>query len=138
MTYTATATFDAEDPAGSWTVTIDGQPGAVTFVRRLTDTAVTAAEALSVFLERHVDPDEIEVGKIVYPGAAGKLAAKARAARAKAEGATAAAQAAVVEAVQALAEQGLPSTAIGPLVGVSPQRVQQLLSHRREPVSRTA
>lgn len=138
MTYTATATFDTEDPAGSWTVTIDGHPGAVTFVRRLTDTEVTAAEALSVFLERHVGPDEIEVGKIVYPGLAGKLAAKARAARAKAEETTAAAQTAVAAAVQALAEQGLPTTAIGPLVGVSPQRVQQLLAHRREAASRTA
>lgn len=131
MTYTATVTFDPEDAAGSWTVTIDGHPGAVTFVRRLTETRATAAEALSVFLERDVDPDEIKVGKIVYPGPAGKLAAKARSARAKAEEATAAAQAAVAEAVQALAEQGLPSTVIGPLVGVSPQRVQQLLARRR-------
>lgn len=138
MTYTAHASFDAEDPAGSWTVTIDGHPGAVTFVRRLTDTEFTAAEVLSVFLERQVDPDEIEIGKIVYPGHAGKLAARARAARAKAERATAAAQTAVAEAVQALSEQGLPSSAIGPLVGVSPQRVQQLLTRRRESLSRTA
>lgn len=138
MTYTAIATYDTEDPAGSWTLTIDGHPGAVTFVRRLTDIEVTAAEALSVFLERHVDPDEIEVAKFVYPGLAGKLAAKARAARGKAEGATAAAQSAVAEAVHALAERGLPSTAIGPLVGVSPQRVQQLLAHRREAGSCTA
>jgi hypothetical protein len=131
MTYTATVTFDTEEAAGSWTVTIDGHPGAVTFVRRLTDAEVTAAEALGVFLERHVDPDEIKIGTIVYPGLAGKLAAKARSARAKAEDATEAAQAAVAEAVHALAEQGLPSTAIGPLVGVSPQRVQQLLAHGR-------
>lgn len=138
MTYTATATFDAEDPSGSWTVTVDEHPGAVTFVRRLTDLEETAAEALSVFLERHVDPNEIKVGTIVYPGLPGKLAAKARGARAKAEQATAAAQAAVAEAVDALAAQGLPSTAIGPLVGVSPQRVQQLLAHRRGDVARTA
>lgn len=138
MTYIATATFDTEDPAGSWTITIDGYPGAVTFVRRLTDTDAIAAEALSVFLDRHVDPGEIEVGKIVYPGLAGKLAAKARSARAKAEEATVVAQMAVAEAVQALEEQGLPSTAIGPLVGVSPQRVQQLLARRREAESRTA
>lgn len=137
MTYTATVTFDHEDPAGSWTVTIDGHPGAMTFVRRLTDTKATAAEALSVFLERRVAPDEINVGKIVYPGPAGKLAAKARSARAKAEDATAAAQTAVADAVQALAERGLPSTTIGPLVGVSPQRVQQLLAHRRTTASRT-
>ena len=138
MTYTAIATYDVEDPAGSWTVTIDGHPGALTFVRRLTDTAVTAAEALSVFLERHVRPDEIEVGEIVYPGLAGQLAAKARAARVRAEEATAAAQAAVADAVEALAAQGLPATAIGPLVGLSPQRVQQLLARGPKAVSRPA
>ena len=76
-------------------------------------------------------------GGLSDPGVAGKLATKARAARGKAEEATAAAQTAVAEAVQALAEQGLPSTAIGPLVGVSPQRVQQLLAHRRHAVSGT-
>ena len=111
-----------------WAITVPELRGVFSQVKRLNRVEATAREAIAMML----DIDESEIGPIdvrVHPpeDVAGLLD-ELRYSMAAASQATAAATRARREAARRLSEAGLPMRDIGQLLGVSHQRVSQILS----------
>lgn len=125
------------DPSRWWVITVEGVDGGFSQCRRLDQAAQNAAEVIKLMTGQAVSPDQISV-KPVFPGPAGDLARQARESR---ESATAAEQSAVTvtrEAVAALRAQKLPMRDVGALIGLTFQRVHQLLSGSNQSLERQA
>lgn len=122
-TYTAIYEHDADDDA--WNVRIKGVTGCQTYGRSLRQAQSRIREALALWLD--VTPAELKI-RDQFPGALAAVADNVSRARTAAERAGAIAQQQTVEAVKALTDLGLSRRDAAELLGLSHQRVQQLLA----------
>ena len=111
-----------------WAITVPDLRGVFSQVKRLNRVEATAREAIAMML----DVDESEIGpidvRIHPPEDVAGLLDELRHSMAAASQATAAATRARREAARQLSEAGVPMRDIGQLLGVSHQRVSQILS----------
>ena len=111
-----------------WAISVPALRGVFSQARRLDRVEATAREAISMML----DIDESDVGPIAVdvtpPAGTAELLDEARRSAATASDAAAAAVRARREAARLLRRAGLPTRDIGQLLGVSHQRVSQILS----------
>lgn len=111
-----------------WAITVPELSGVFSQARRLDQVEATAREAIAMML----DIDESAVGTIEVdvtpPAAVADLLEALKASVAAANEATQAAAEARREAARLLHEEGLPMRDVGELIGVSHQRVSQLLA----------
>jgi predicted RNase H-like HicB family nuclease len=121
-TYVAVYARDAEDDA--WNVHIEGLAGCQTYGRSLRQAQVRIREALAVWLDR--DPDSLLI-RDELPAAVASVAERVVRARGEAERAGSKAQQATTDAVRRLTELGLSRRDAAELLGLSHQRIQQLL-----------
>jgi len=115
----------AERAGKWWTITVPEVP-VHTQAKRLDQVEAMAADALALVFD--VDPADVEIELEVVLDADGRaaldLAAEARQA---ADASAAAASAAAQNAARTLHEQGLPMRDVGLIMGLSHQRVHQLI-----------
>jgi predicted RNase H-like HicB family nuclease len=123
-TYTAHCEWDT---TGWWAVTVPEVPGALTQSRRLDQVPVDAAEAIELMTGETPDDYRLEIDWSV-PGDAGKAAGDAHRLRREADDLAQRAGTATGEAVRALRDAGFSYRDIGRMVGVSYQRVAQLVN----------
>ena len=121
-TYTAVYQHDADEDA--WNVNIKGIAGCQTYGRSLRQAQGRIREALALWLD--IAPAEVRV-RDQFPSALAAVADDVLRARGTAERAGAAAQRRTVDAVKALTELGLSRRDAAELLGLSHQRVHQLL-----------
>jgi predicted RNase H-like HicB family nuclease len=121
-TYTAIYERDPDDDA--WNVRIDGLEGCQTYGRSLRQARARIREALALWLDR--EPETLTV-RDQLPRDVAEVARQANQARAEAEQAGAKAQEQAARAVRALTDRGLSRRDAAELLGISHQRVQQLL-----------
>lgn len=114
------------DKTGWWVVTIPEVPGAITQCRRLDRVADDVSEVLELLTTKKPGTYKLDI-HAEAPGRAGKLAAEARALRAEAATLSEKAAKTISSAVVSLSTAGFSLRDIGQLVGVSHQRVEQLL-----------
>ena len=111
-----------------WAISVPALRGVFSQAKRLDRVEKTAREAIAMML----DVDESEVGPIEVdvtpPAGTAELLDEARRSASIASDAAAAAARARLEAAQLLSRAGLPTRDIGELLGVSHQRVSQILS----------
>jgi predicted RNase H-like HicB family nuclease len=121
-TYVAVYERDPEDDA--WNVRIKGLPGCETYGRSLRQAQARIREALGLWLER--DPDSLSV-RDELPASLATVANEVAQARREAEQAGTRAHQETIQAVRQLTELGLSRRDAAALLGLSHQRVQQLL-----------
>ncbi|MGH3445007.1 MAG: type II toxin-antitoxin system HicB family antitoxin [Nocardioidaceae bacterium] len=119
------AIYDREPDSDAWLVHIDGLPGCQTYGRSLRQASERIREALAVWLDR--DPETLTIIDRL-PEELEAMAQRVARRRVQADRAGAAAQEATAEAVRELAEKGLSRRDAADLLGISHQRVQQLLA----------
>lgn len=120
--YVAVYEHDLEDDA--WNVHVKGLDGCQTYGRSLRQAQARIREALAVWLD--CEPDTFTVRDELPPSFASIADSVARA-RQRAEDAGTRAQRETVEAVRRLTDLGLSRRDAAELLGLSHQRVQQLL-----------
>lgn len=120
-----TAVYAFED--GAWQVSIRGQRGCQTYGRSLRQAQSRIREALSLWLD--VPPDALVIVD-EYPTALAAVARTVRQARAAASAAEASARQQTAAAVSSMTEIGLSRRDAAQILGLSHQRVQQLLDAR--------
>lgn len=106
---------------GWWAVEVPDHPGVFTQARRLDQVPGMVADALAVWLDTDVSPDQVEVE--AHAGEFDDAAEEVRAAKAAAEEAREKASAAMRTAVLYGVAAGLPHRDIGVMLGISHQRV---------------
>jgi predicted RNase H-like HicB family nuclease len=121
-TYTAVYTYDAVDHA--WNVHVRGIVGCQTYGKSIRQAQRRIREALALWLD--TEPDAVHL-RDRFPDELTAVAAAVVRARGAAERAGARAQAQTVAAVKALTSLGLSRRDAGDLLGLSHQRVHQLL-----------
>ena len=121
-TYTAIYDHDADDNA--WNVRIKGLDGCQTYGRSIRQAQSRIREALALWLD--APPVELRV-RDQFPAELASVADDVVRARSAAERAGAKAQQQTVEAVKALTDLGLSRRDAAELLGLSHQRVHQLL-----------
>lgn len=121
-TYVAVYERDHEDDA--WNVHIKGLDGCQTYGRSLGQAQARIREALAVWLDREADTLTI---RDELPVSVAEIAAAVAKARRAAEQAGSRAQRETSEAVRRLTDLGLSRRDAAELLGLSHQRVQQLL-----------
>jgi predicted RNase H-like HicB family nuclease len=121
-TYVAVYERDPEDDA--WNVQIDGIVGCHTYGRSLRQAQARIREALALWLDR--EPDSLSI-RDELPTKVASVADRVSRARSEAERAGSKAQHETVEAVKRLTELGLSRRDAAELLGLSHQRIQQLL-----------
>jgi predicted RNase H-like HicB family nuclease len=114
------------DETGWWVVTIPEVSGAVTQCKRLDKVPDDVGEVLELLTGKKPGTYELDVHTIV-PGKAGELAARALELRAQADALAGTVAATTCTAVVTLSKSGFSMRDIGQLVGVSHQRVDQIL-----------
>lgn len=111
-----------------WAITVPALPGVYSQAKRLDQVEAMAREAISMML----DINEADVGDIVVvvtpPASVVDLLQSLKVSMATAAAATAAATAARRQAASLLRDEGLPMRDVGELIGVSHQRVSQILA----------
>ena len=111
-----------------WAITVPALRGVFSQAKRLSRVEATVREAIAMML----DIDEAEVGQIEVevqpPEAVADLLDELRRSTSIADEAAAAAARARREAVRLLSEAGLPMRDIGEILGVSHQRISQILA----------
>lgn len=126
-TYTAVC-----DRSGSWwAITVSELRGVHSQVRRLDQAEAMVREAIALFLEVPEDSFEVVVEPRL-PGGSDKAVDELRRRKGQADVAQQAAREAAVEAAEALVGEGLTVRDAGRVLGVSYQRVAQLLGDRRK------
>lgn len=120
--YTAVYAYDTDDHA--WNVHVRGLVGCQTYGRSIRQAQRRIREALALWLD--VEPDDVVV-RDRFPAELASVAAEVDRARVVAERAGARAQQQTVEAVKVLTSLGLSRRDAGELLGLSHQRVHQLL-----------
>lgn len=121
-TYTAIYDYDAHDRA--WNVRIKGVTGCQTYGRSLRQAQGRIREALALWLD--VAPAELSI-RDQFPAPLASVADDVVRARNAAERAGAKAQEQTLEAVRALTDLGLSRRDAAEILGLSHQRVHQLL-----------
>ena len=121
-TYTAIYDHDTDDNA--WTVRIKGLTGCQTYGRSIRQAQSRIREALSLWLD--TTPAQLNV-RDQFPSQLASVADDVMRARDAAERAGAKAQQQTIEAVKALTDLGLSRRDAAELLGLSHQRVHQLL-----------
>lgn len=121
-TYTAIYDHDADDNA--WNVRIKGLTGCQTYGRSIRQAQSRIREALALWLD--MDSAHLRV-RDQFPAALASVADDVVRARSAAERAGAKAQQQTVEAVKSLTDLGLSRRDAAELLGLSHQRVHQLL-----------
>lgn len=122
-TYVAVFEHDADDDV--WLVQIEGVDGCQTYGRSIRQAEARIREALAAWLDRN--PDELAITPQL-PGDVAVLAGQVSEARREAERAGTEAQRATADAVRRLTKMGLSRRDAADLLGISHQRVQQLLA----------
>ncbi len=111
-----------------WAISVPALRGVFSQAKRLDQVETTARQAIAMML----DVDESEVGPIEVdvtpPAGTAELLDEARRSASVASEAAAAAARARREAARLLRRAGLPTRDIGELLGVSHQRISQILS----------
>ena len=123
-TKTFSAVYERESSDDAWNVRIDGIEGCQTYGRSLRQAQARIREALAVCLDR--DPDHLVVHDRL-PESLALVAEGLVQARREAERAGATAQAQTLQAVKELTSLGLSRRDAAELLGLSHQRIQQLL-----------
>lgn len=111
-----------------WAITVPALSGVFSQAKRLDQVEATAREAIAMMLdidETDVGPIEVEV---IPPATVVDLLDKLHKSMALADEATEAATEARREVARILREEGLPTRDVGTLLGVSHQRVSQILA----------
>lgn len=121
-TYVAVYERDSVDDA--WNVRIEGLEGCQTYGRSLRQAQARIREALGLWLDR--DPSALRI-EDQMPAKLAAVAKRANQARLDAERAGAKAQEQVAGAAKALTDLGLSRRDAAELLGLSHQRVQQLV-----------
>lgn len=121
-TYTAVYERDGLDDA--WNVHIEGLQGCQTYGRSLHQARLRIREALAAWLDR--EPESLVIRDHLPPSITA-LAGQAARARREAELAGARAQRETIEAVEQLSALGISRRDAAELLGLSHQRIQQLL-----------
>jgi predicted RNase H-like HicB family nuclease len=121
-TYVAVYERDPEDDA--WNVRIEGLEGCQTYGRSLHQARLRVREALALWLDR--DPEALLVHDVL-PSSLTDVADQVAKARSDAERAGTRAQQETKQAVHQLAALGLSRRDAAEILGLSHQRVQQLL-----------
>lgn len=119
------AVYERDPDGDAWLVHIDGEPGCQTYGRSLRQASERIREALAVWLDR--EPDTLTVVDRL-PADLEEMSRKVASRRSEAERAGDAAQTATAQAVRELAARGLSRRDAADLLGISHQRVQQLLA----------
>lgn len=119
------AVYERDPDSDAWLVHVEGESGCQTYGLSLRQAAERIREALAVWLDR--EPDELEIIDQL-PEEFEAMAREVARRRSQAVRAGDAAQAATAEAVRELAARGLSRRDAAQLLGISHQRVQQLLA----------
>ena len=121
---TYTAIYERDPDVDAWNVYIDGVQGCQTYGRSLRQAQTRIREALALWLDREAEGLSI---RDRLPKDLADLARQAQQAKAEAERAGTKAQEQAARAAKALTERGLSRRDAAELLGISHQRVQQLL-----------
>jgi predicted RNase H-like HicB family nuclease len=121
---TYTAVYDRDPDTDAWNIHIEGLVGCQTYGRSLRQAQSRIIEALALWLDR--EPDAITIHHQL-PKDLAAVAQRVTRARADAERAGTKAQQQVAEAVRALTDRGLSRRDAAEVLGLSHQRIQQLL-----------
>lgn len=124
VTKTYVAVYERDDTDDAWNVHIKGLDGCQTYGRSLRQAQQRIREALAVWLD--AEPAILTI-RDQLPEQLTAVTAQVSRARSAAERAGAKAQQQTVQAAKALTELGLSRRDAGELLGLSHQRVQQLL-----------
>jgi predicted RNase H-like HicB family nuclease len=124
-TTTFTAHYERDSLADAWTVTISGVPGCHTYGRSLRQAQTRIREALALWLD--VEPHTLQV-RDELPADLTALAAGVARARQEVEAAGVRAYDETVDAVRQLTDLGLSRRDAAEVLGLSHQRIQQLLA----------
>lgn len=119
------AVFDHDADEDVWLVHIRGVDGCQTYGRSIRQAEARIREALATWLDRN--PDELTITPQL-PDNVAALASQVSQARREAERAGTEAQQATADAVRRLTKMGLSRRDAADLLGISHQRVQQLLA----------
>lgn len=123
------AVYERDPESDAWLVHIEGIDGCHTYGRSLRQAEARIREALAVWLDR--DPDGLVIAP-EWPRDLAEIAATVSQARDAAEATAHEAGATTVKAVKKLDRMGLSRRDAADLLGISHQRVQQLLAPRSE------
>lgn len=121
-TYVAIYEYDSD--GGAWTVRIKGLAGCQTYGRSIRQAQSRIREALALWLD--VDPAHLDIHDR-FPAPLAAVASDVMKARTAAERASERAHQQMAEAVRALTDLGLSRRDAAELLGMSHQRVHQLL-----------
>ena len=122
----STYTVVCERSGGWWAVRVRELPGVFTQVRRLDQAEAMARDAIAMFERRRADSFAIEVIAIPPSGTA-RVVTRARRARVEADEAQTVASGATTDAAVALVRGGLTVRDAGMLLGLSHQRIAQVI-----------
>lgn len=121
---TYTAIYDHNPDDNAWNVRIKGLTGCQTYGRSIRQAQARIREALALWLD--IDSTEVHV-RDQFPAVLASVADDVVRARSAAERAGAKAQQQTIEAVKSLTDLGLSRRDAAELLGLSHQRVHQLL-----------
>jgi predicted RNase H-like HicB family nuclease len=119
------ALYERDPESDAWLVHIKGIAGCQTYGRTLRQAEARIREALAVWLDR--DPEGLEITS-EWPAELADVASKVSEARRSAAASTRAAGAETAKAVKRLDLMGLSRRDTAEVLGISHQRVQQLLA----------
>ncbi len=119
------AVYERDSDAGAWTVAIEGLSGCQTYGRSLRQAQSRIREALALWLD--VEPEVLQI-RDRLPADLTSVAEGVARARRNVEVAGAKAQQETADAVRQLTDLGLSRRDAAELLGLSHQRVQQLLA----------
>jgi predicted RNase H-like HicB family nuclease len=130
MTSSGTYTVEAVRSGDWWAIAVLELGGVFSQARRLDQVETRAREAIALML----DVDEAEVGQLTVtvtpPDTAADLLRELAASEAAAAAATEHTTALRRQVARELRDEGFPLRDVGRLIGISHQRVSQILSHR--------
>ena len=122
---TYVAMYERDDRDDAWNVRIQGQDGCQTDGRSLRQAQARIRDALALWLD--ASPEALTI-RDEFPPRFANVAASVHQLREQAESADAKAQAGTASAARALTELGLSRRDAAELLGLSHQRIQQLLA----------
>jgi len=123
-TKTYAAVYERDPESDAWLVQIKSIPGCHTYGRTLRQAEARIREALAAWLDR--DPDRLEITS-EWPAELEKVATSVSRARREAAASAQAAGTATAKAAKRLDRMGLSRRDTAEVLGISHQRVQQLL-----------
>ncbi len=119
------AIYERDPESDAWLVHIKSIPGCHTYGRTLRQAEARIREALALWLDR--DPDNLKIAS-EWPAELADVASEVSAARRSAAASVQAAGESTAEAARKLEQMGLSRRDTADVLGISHQRVQQLLA----------